>query len=110
MTRYHRHTRAKTHKILIIKQSRQAKVVDRATFLAAIIEPLVTVPQVFIIFRSHTASGVSLSTWVGYEVLTAVWLWYGFIHKDRLILLYQGLFMIIQTGVIIGGVMYGARW
>lgn len=83
---------------------------DRATFAVAILEPLMTIPQAAIIFQEHTAAGVSLSTWVGYEVLTLVWLWYGYIHKERMILVYQVLFLIMQTAVIVGGVMYGAKW
>ncbi|HSX53210.1 MAG TPA: hypothetical protein VLF90_02485 [Patescibacteria group bacterium] len=93
-----------------MKKTRNAKLVDRATFLAAIIEPLVTIPQAMVIFKQHSAAGVSLSTWVGYEVLTLVWIWYGIVHKEKMILLYQGLFLIIQTIVIIGGLMYGAKW
>ena|ERR1019366_6226526 len=101
MSRYHRQQ---------IKKPEKPKLVDKATYVVAILEPLVTLPQVVTIFTNKTAAGVSLTTWVGYELLTLVWIWYALAHKDRLILLYQGLFLIIQTGVIIGGLMYGARW
>ncbi len=109
MSRYHRH-QSRKRTTLVLKKTRNAKLVDRATFLAAIIEPLVTIPQAMVIFKQHSAAGVSLSTWVGYEVLTLVWIWYGIVHKEKMILLYQGLFLIIQTIVIIGGLMYGAKW
>jgi len=91
---------------------RQAKahLVDRLTYFAAILEPVITIPQVVVIFKSKTAAGVSLSSWIGYEILTAIWLWYAIVHKDRLILLYQGLFFIVQALVIIGALMYGANW
>lgn len=110
MSRYHRHQRIKKQRTLIVKKSKHTKLVDRATFIVAILEPLVTVPQVITIFADKTAAGVSLATWFGYEILTLVWLWYGFVHKDRIILLYQGLFLIVQSGVIVGGLMYGAKW
>jgi len=76
----------------------------------AILEPIITLPQVFTIFLNKTAAGVSLLTWVGYEILTVVWLWYAVVHKDKLIFLYQGLYFLVQTGVIAGGLMYGAKW
>jgi uncharacterized protein with PQ loop repeat len=109
MSRYH-HSRVKKHRTITVKKSKHSKLVDRATYIVAVLEPLVTVPQVITIFANKTAAGVSLATWVGYEVLTLVWIWYGIVHRDKLILLYQGLFLIVQTGVIIGGIIYGAKW
>ena len=109
MSRYHHH-HIKKQRTIIIKKSKKPKLVDRATYVVAILEPLVTLPQVITIFADKTATGVSLVTWVGYELLTLVWIWYAVVHKDRLIFLYQGLFLMIQAGVIIGGLMYGARW
>ncbi len=110
MSRYHRQQHVRKHRILIVKKTAKYRLVDRATYIVAILEPLITVPQVLVIFRTHTAAGVSLSTWFGYELLTLVWLWYGYVHKERIILLYQGMFMLVQTAVIIGGLMYGAKW
>jgi uncharacterized protein with PQ loop repeat len=110
MTRYHRHKQQKHHTLVVKETQKNTRWIDRATFAAAIIEPLVTIPQAYDIFRSHTAAGVSMSTWLGYEVLTVIWLWYAIVHKERMILVYQGLFMIIQTVVIIGGLMYHAPW
>ncbi len=110
MSRYHRHKLINKHRTLIIKKSRHARLIDRATYVVAILEPLITVPQVVTIFAQHTAAGVSLSTWFGYEILTVIWLCYGYIHRDKIIILYQGLFMIMQTGVIVGGLIYGAKW
>jgi len=109
MPRYHHH-RVKRNRTLVVKKSANYRLVDRATYIVAILEPLITIPQVYTIFAHRTAAGVSLSTWVGYEVLTIVWVWYALSHKDRLILLYQGLFMIVQAAIIVGGLMYGAKW
>lgn len=104
--------RSRTHhaRRTSVKPSKSTYIVDRATFVAAIVEPLVTIPQAVTIFTQRNAAGVSLSTWVGYELLTVVWIWYALVHKQHMILLYQGLFMIIQTFVIAGGLLYGAKW
>ncbi len=110
MSRHHRHKRIKKVRTLTVKRQVKPKLVDRLTFIVAVIEPVITLPQVYVIFRDKTATGVSLSTWVGYEILTVIWLWYGLEHKDKMIILYQGLFMIVQTGVIVGGILYGAKW
>ncbi len=109
MPRYN-HSRVKKQRSLIVRAAQNVTLVDRATFVVAVLEPIVTLPQVITIFAHKTAAGVSLSTWVGYEILTIVWLWYAIVHKDRLVFLYQALFFVIQTGVIAGGLMYGAKW
>jgi uncharacterized protein with PQ loop repeat len=108
MTRLHAHKHLKRHRTLTAQKKYKPKLVDRATYMAAIIEPVITIPQVMIIFRTQNASSISLMSWIGYEILTAIWVWYGFVHKDKLILLYQGLFLIVQGAVIIGAIMYGA--
>lgn len=104
-----KHTTHKKH-TLIAKKQKKPLLVDRLTYAAAIIEPVITIPQVIVIFRDQTAAGISLSSWIGYEILTSIWIWYAIVHKQRLILVYQGLFFIIQAAVIIGAVMYGASW
>ena len=109
MSRLHRHQSVKK-RTLVVKKTKKPLLVDRLTFVAAIVEPLVTLPQAYVIFRDQTAAGVSLSTWLGYELLTIVWLWYGITHKEKMILIYQGLFMVVQTIVIIGGIIYHAPW
>lgn len=109
MPRYHNHKHLKK-RTLTVGRSKKPLFIDRATFVVAVLEPLVTLPQAATLYIHKTAAGVSLSTWVGYEVLTVVWLWYTVVHRDKLILLYQGLFFIIQTTVIAGGLMYGAKW
>ena len=110
MTKYHRHKHSKKQRVLIASKKQKAQLVDRLTFIAAIIEPIISIPQALIIFRDQTAAGISLLSWVGYEILTAIWLWYAVVHKERLILLYQGLFFVIQAVVIVGAILYGASW
>lgn len=95
---------------LIVKKQSNAKLVDRLTFMAAVLEPLITLPQVYEIFHQKTAAGVSISSWVGYEILTLIWLWYGIVHSEKLVIIYQGLFSITMLGVIIGAIMYGGSW
>jgi len=109
MTRYHRHI-AKKSQTNLLTSRKGVRIINRLTYFAAIVEPLVTAPQVYDIFRHQDASGVSISTWAGFEALTVVWLLYGYVHKERVILIYQGLFAIFQAAVIIGALLYGGRF
>ena len=104
------HRKHTHHKTIIAKRQKNPLVVDRLTYAAAIIEPIITVPQAAIIFREQTAAGISLGSWVGFQILTAIWIWYAIVHRERLILVYQGLFFIVQGAVIIGAILYGASW
>jgi uncharacterized protein with PQ loop repeat len=109
MRKLHNHKRLKK-RTLTVGKSTKPRLIDRATYAAAVIEPIVTIPQAATLFIHKNAAGISLSSWIGYELLTIVWMWYGVVHKDKLILTYQGLFFIVQTFVIAGGLMYGAKW
>ena len=86
------------------------RLVDWLTLSVAIIEPLVTLPQIITIVVHHTAAGVSISTWVGYDLVTIIWLFYAYFHKIRVILIESSLFMLVQTAVIVVALIYGAQW
>ncbi len=85
-------------------------VVDRLTYAAAIIEPIITLPQAIQIFRTGNAEGVSILSWLGYELLQIIWLWYGIVHKDKVIILYSVLYAFVQAAVIAGAILYGGKW
>ena len=76
----------------------------------AVLEPVITLPQAYQIFRDRSATGVSITSWIGYEVFTLIWLWYGVAHKDKAITLYSLLYAFVQLAVIMGAIMYGGKW
>lgn len=100
----------KPKRSLVIRKKINPKIVDRLTYAAAIIEPIITLPQAIQIFRTGNAEGVSIFSWLGYELLQIIWLWYGITHKDRVIILYSLLYAIVQAAVIVGAVLYGGKW
>ncbi len=110
MTRHHQQKQTKKLKTLVVKKQANVQLVDRLTYLVAAIEPIVTLPQVYLIFRDKTADGIAISSWIGYQLFTLVWLWYGIVHKEKVIIFYQLAWFILQTAIIIGAVMYGAKW
>jgi uncharacterized protein with PQ loop repeat len=110
MTKYHQKAHQKQQKVLVIKKQAKTKLVDRMTYLVAAIEPIVTIPQVYVIFHDKTAEGIAISSWIGYELFTLIWLWYGIVHKEKVIIFYQLCWLVLQLVIIIGGLMYGAKW
>ena len=84
--------------------------VDKIIFGVAIIEPLCTLPQIYEIISSKDASNISIATWIGFNALTAIWIWYAVTHKEKMVLIYQSLFFILDTILVIYAIAYGATW
>ena len=77
--------------------------------MAAIVEPLFSLPQAYQIYHDQAATSVSILSWLGFELMTLIWLWYGVVHKEKMILIYQGLFFIIDGSVLVGAIYYGGK-
>jgi len=93
-----------------MQEKESKKLIDRIIIVAAVLEPMFVLPQAVQIFRSHSAGSVSILTWLGLSLLTGMWVWYAYEHKERMVLLYQGLFLVFNSMVIIGAVLYGGKW
>jgi len=68
----------------------------------AIIEPLMTLPQVYEVWINRQAEGVSLLTWSFYVIAATIWLLYGLKIKDRPIILASILWVIVESTIVIG--------
>ncbi len=82
------------------------KITERVALVAGVLQPLMTVPQVWMIYSTGKVSGVSLATWVGYAVFGLAFLVYGFVHKLRPIWMTQILWLILQVAVVVGILIY----
>lgn len=91
-------------------KQKQKSFVDKLIIFVAVLEPLCTLPQAIEIFRSRDASGISILTWVGFNVLTTIWIWYAIVHKEKIVLIYQSLFFIFDSLLIVGAIIYGGTW
>jgi uncharacterized protein with PQ loop repeat len=106
MTTYHSHKHQKARKTLIVRKTVKPLAVDRLIYIAAIVEPLFSLPQSYHIFSTKSAADISIITWVGFELMTLIWIWYGIVHKEKTILIYQSLFFIIDGSVVVGALLY----
>ncbi len=78
---------------------------DKVTFIAGVVGPFTVLPQVFSIFSSHSAAGVSLETWSLIFIVTFPWILYGFAHKNRSIIVSFTPWEIVNLVVVIGVLM-----
>ncbi|MEI6228833.1 MAG: hypothetical protein WCP11_02315 [Candidatus Saccharibacteria bacterium] len=84
--------------------------INKFIVVVAVIEPLITLPQAYIIFHNQDASDISLLSWIGYDLMTIIWVWYAWVNKEKVVFIYQALFFITNTLVIIGAIIYGGKW
>lgn len=79
---------------------------DKLTFVVGVIGPFTVLPQIYSIFSSHSASGVSLATWLLIFIVTFPWILYGLAHKDISIIVSFSLWEVVNLTVVVGVLMY----
>jgi uncharacterized protein with PQ loop repeat len=89
------------------KASHYSVFLDKLTFVVGIVGPFTVLPQIYSIFTTKSAAGVSLLTWVLIFVVTFPWILYGVEHKDKNIIICFILWEVVNFGVILGVLIYG---
>lgn len=79
---------------------------DALVYIVAIISMLCTLDQAWIIWVQHNAAGVSFLTWALYTVAAVAWLFYGFVHRERAIILTNFIWILINLSIVVGLVVY----
>ena len=79
---------------------------DKVIYVAAILGPLLTLPQVTKLWVTRDASSLALSTWVTWLVLAFVWLTYGILHKERPIIAVNIGWILVHTSIVVGIMLY----
>ena len=79
---------------------------DKLVYVVGIFGWIMTLPQLFNIWVLKNASGVSPFTWGTFAFISLVWVCYGFLHKDKhLVLIYSG-WLIIDILIVIGILLF----
>lgn len=73
----------------------------------SIVTLLMTIPQVWTIWASHQAAGVSALSWGAYLASALLWLWHGIEQRDRNIYLPCLGWIALDAAVVVGSVVYG---
>jgi uncharacterized protein with PQ loop repeat len=100
----HKHER-KSHNKKALK-SPYIALLDKVTFVVGVIGPFTVLPQIYSIFTTHTATGVSLTTWLLMFIVTFPWILYGMAHKERSIIVSFILWEIVNLTVVVGVLLY----
>lgn len=90
-----------------IQRKKNRQRIDSVMMVAAVLHPLMALPQVMQIYTTREAAGVSLLSWTFWLCNGIVFLLYGIAHKLKPYILMQIIWTIIDALVIIGILMYG---
>lgn len=84
------------------------RALDRVVLCVGVIGPIATAPQIYKIYAFQNAAGVSALSWGIWALLDIPWIIYGFVHRERPIILTYTLWLIINTIVCVGAILYGS--
>lgn len=80
---------------------------DKLTFIVGVVGPFTVLPQIYSIFSTKSADGVSLITWALIFIVTFPWILYGMAHKERNIIVSFILWEVVNLTVVVGVLLYG---
>ncbi len=80
---------------------------DKAIYGVGVIGPIMTIPQIALVFGHKSAEGLSVITWVTYTILSLFWLMYGIVHKEKPIIISNILWILANGLVALGAFIYG---
>jgi len=83
------------------KGKRSYRKIDALALVVGILQPLMTLPQIIVVFQAKDASQLSLLTWVAYDIASVVLLIYGIVHKLKPIVVAQIFWLIVQSVLIL---------
>ncbi|MFA6259123.1 MAG: hypothetical protein WCX29_00760 [Candidatus Peribacteraceae bacterium] len=86
---------------------RSGKVLDQSVLLISVIAPFASLPQITQIYSLRSAADLSLATWVLFAIFHVPMLAYGIVHKEKVMMLYLGLALAMESTIITGIVLYG---
>lgn len=72
----------------------------------ALCSPLMLLPQVLRVFETQKVDGLSIYTWSGFAVLNMFWTTYGFVHRDKPILIASSCLVLLDIAIVVGIIKY----
>jgi MtN3 and saliva related transmembrane protein len=77
---------------------------DQLVYVVAVISPLSAVPQIMKLWNGES-DGVSVLSWLIFGLVAAIWLLYGFAHKEWPIIVSNTLWFIVDIAIVVLVVM-----
>ncbi len=104
---HHLHLRKRAHKQLepYPHPDKQKRIADRLVYLAGVLTPIMTLPQVYEVLIRQNSAGISVASWSFYAIGSAIWLWYGILHKEKALIILNASMLILNGLVALGAIV-----
>lgn len=79
---------------------------DYLMYVVGVVQPLALLPQISAIYIDHAKQGVALTTWMLLIGFNLLWVLYGTVHKDRLIVLANSFAALFDVIIVVGVLYY----
>jgi uncharacterized protein with PQ loop repeat len=101
---HHLHKRKRSNQLK--KATKAQKIMDRIIYIVGIIGPLFLLPQVLKIWIYKDASGVSAISFAALGLVSALWIPYGIMHKEKPIIINYILFTLFNFAICLGAIIW----
>lgn len=82
------------------------RLADVLAYMASVFGLLFTLDQVWLIWIEQNAAGVSLLAWSAYTTTASVWVFYGIVHRDRVLVTVNVVWVFLNAFIVGGIVLY----
>jgi len=93
-------------KRVVASRSLTRTLFDDGMYAVALVTPVLTLPQLVLIWTNRQTAGVSLVTWAAYTVMSGVWLIYGLLQRQKPLILSQACLFVVDFAVVLGVVIF----
>lgn len=74
---------------------------DKLALFVGVVQPLTTLPQIWLVYSRQDASTVSFFMWMMYNVSSTILILYGLRHKIKIIVWSQSMWITVQTPMML---------
>ena len=88
------------------KKNNEILLIDMLAYVSAVVSPFMTLPQLYGVWIQKNVAGVSFVSWVGFAFFNLIFVLYGITKKEKLIIVNNSIWFIMQSAVAIGVLLY----
>lgn len=76
--------------------------VDLFAYTMGVLGPVMTLSQSWIVWSTKSSDNLSLLSWGTYLLMAIAWLIYGLVHKERLMIFSNILWLLAHLSIVVG--------
>jgi len=80
---------------------------DRVVLAVGIIGPIMSIPQIVLIYVGRDATGVSALSFFAWALFNIPWIFYGLVHREPPIVITYTLWLACNSAIAFGALLYG---